>query len=220
MTLPFIAALFYFVLFTDHIFARALYGGAKVFLVVWPLAAFWFVLNQRMPWAELRPFGSWKAIGWGMATGLMIVGLMGGLFLTVMGPVVQGGAPEIQEKVEAMGIENYYWTYGLALSLFHSYLEEYYWRWFVFGRLRQVLPGAAAHLLAGICFSGHHIVVTTQYFSWGWGLFLGFMTGVGGVIWSWQYEKFNSLVGPWLSHILVDLGILAIGHKVLFGTWW
>jgi membrane protease YdiL (CAAX protease family) len=41
---------------------------------------------------------------------------------------------------------------------------------------------------------------------------------LGGVIWSGMYVRQGSLLGVWLSHIIVDFGILSIGHQLLFGT--
>jgi membrane protease YdiL (CAAX protease family) len=49
-------------------------------------------------------------------------------------------------------------------------------------------------------------------------LFLSFSIGLGGVIWSGMYVRQGSLLGVWLSHIIVDFGILSIGHQLLFGT--
>jgi hypothetical protein len=50
-----------------------------------------------------------------------------------------------------------------------SSIEEYYWRWFVFGRLGELVSPAPAHLPAG----------------------------------------------AWISHLIVDLGIMGLGHRVL-----
>ena len=50
----------------------------------------------------------------------------------------------MQEKVRGFGVGSV-WAYA-ALTLFysaiHSGLEEYYWRWFVFGQLRQMTTPA------------------------------------------------------------------------------
>ena len=40
---------------------------------------------------------------------------------------------------------------------------------------------------------------------------------VGGAVWSWAYRRSGSLLGPWLSHILVDTGIMLIGYDLLRG---
>jgi len=62
-------------------------------------------------------------------------------------------------------------------------------------------------------------VVATQYFPPAWGVLFGGLTGVGGLLWSILYEKQRTLAGAWICHVFVDLGILSIGHWLLFGTY-
>ncbi len=219
MTLPFAASLFYFVLFSDKAFAKWIYSGTKIFTLVWPLLCMgWWGAGKGWN-IRSHPSRHWPAIAIGAASGMVIVLTMFGLMQTPVGEVVRAGAPRIRAKAEGLGFLNYYWAFALFLSLLHSLLEEYYWRWFVFGRLRTVVPRATAHILAGVAFAAHHIVVTTQFFPFGWGLAFGVFVGVGGMIWSYLYERQKTLLGAWISHLLVDLGIMSIGHKLLFGTY-
>ena len=41
---------------------------------------------------------------------------------------------------------------------------------------------------------------------------------VGGAMWAWLYERTGSLLGPWLSHLLVDAAIFAIGYDLVRHT--
>ncbi len=43
-----------------------------------------------------------------------------------------------------------FWIFAIFLSCIHSYMEEFFWRWFVFGNLRKLIPVGGAILLAGI----------------------------------------------------------------------
>jgi hypothetical protein len=99
----------------------------------------------------------------------------------------------------------------------NSLIEEYYWRWFLFGHLRQVVPVFLAYLLAGVAFAAHHVVITTQFFPMSWGLLIGAFVGVAGVIWSVMYARQQTIMGVWVSHIIADLGIMFIGYNLLFG---
>ena len=219
MILPFAASLFYFVLFTEHLFARWVYALTKVFTVVWPVISVVLILRTGFPKLDPRADIHRRALAAGVATGTAIVGLMFVLMLTPVGEVVMAGAPKIRNKTHSLGILSHYWAFGLFLSLVHSLIEEFYWRWFVFGHLRLLVRATPAHLLAGAAFAAHHVVVATQYFPFAWGLGFGCLCGVGGIIWSVMYEKQRSLAGAWVSHILVDLGILSIGHRLLFGSY-
>jgi membrane protease YdiL (CAAX protease family) len=42
---------------------------------------------------------------------------------------------------------------------------------------------------------------------------------LGGVFWAWLYHRSGSLLGPWLSHALVDLAVMAIGYAMLWPGW-
>ena len=58
---------------------------------------------------------------------------------------------------------------GVLLSSVHSLLEEYYWRWFLFGGLRRFMPVAAAVILSSLAFTAHHVILLAVYFG-GWSL--------------------------------------------------
>jgi len=215
MVIPLLASLFYFVLFSEHAFARILYGSTKLFQIVWPLLALRFILGDRFP--KLRGTGPthWRALPLGLLCGLAVAGGAFVLLETPVGSIVRGGAGPIRAKAVQMGFLEHYWSFALFLSIIHSLLEEYYWRWFVFGRLRHVLAPAAAHLLAAAAFASHHIVVTTQYFPLAWGWLFGGLVGVGGLMFSWLYARQQTLAGAWLAHLIIDLAVMAIGYRLI-----
>jgi membrane protease YdiL (CAAX protease family) len=105
-------------------------------------------------------------------------------------------------------------------SIAHSLLEEYYWRWFVFSQLRRLIPLAPAIVVSALGFTAHHVLVLAHYFGWTSPLTLLFSASVavGGAFWAWLYERTGSLLGPWLSHLVIDAGIFFIGFKLVAGT--
>lgn len=220
MTLPFLASFFYFVVFTESPFAKIIYSGTKFFTLVWPLICFYFLFRKQRPSLHLTSSHHFKAIPLGILLGVVIVLLIFGLVQTSFGKTLLENAREpIHQKAQSFGILEHYWLFAIFLSVLHSLLEEYYWRWFVFGQLRERLKPYLAHLLAGIAFASHHIVVTTQFFPLATGIVLGASVGIGGILWSLLYEKQKTLMGAWISHLIVDFGIMAVGHYLLFGTY-
>ena len=217
MVLPFLAALCYFVFFSEYFFARIIYGGTKVFTLVWPLLACWLILRTKFPPLELKAARHLKAIPLGLLSGAAVALLAFLLMQTSLGTVVKASAGDIKAKADELGFLRHYWVFAIFLSFFHSLLEEYYWRWFVFGQLRKLLKPSAAHLLAAFCFAAHHIVVATQFFPVAWGVLLGSLVGVGGLLFSLLYARQNTLAGAWLSHMIIDLALMSIGHQLLFG---
>jgi membrane protease YdiL (CAAX protease family) len=102
-------------------------------------------------------------------------------------------------------------------ALVHSFLEEYYWRWFVFGQMREVMPAAAAAVLSSLAFTVHHVIVLAAYLGW-WSaatVVCSLAVAVGGLVWAWIYHRSGSLLGPWLSHALADAAIFTVGRSML-----
>ncbi len=137
-------------------------------------------------------------------------------------PTFASASKQVRAKVTEFGIDTpeRFAAFAVFLSLAHSLFEEYYWRWFAFGGLRSAWPFWAAALLASLAFMGHHVVVLSVYFPGAfWRAVLPFSLGVaaGGVVWCWLYERSGSLVGPWLSHVLIDSAIVVVGYDLVFG---
>jgi membrane protease YdiL (CAAX protease family) len=219
LAIPTLFTWLYFVL------ADNLPGGAQrtIFLFVkiaqfaFPAIWVWAVLREKA-W---RNAISARGAGLGAGAGVCIVAV--GLFLYVFilrgTPLFNEASGLILEKLIDFGI-NRPWKYAaLAIfySLFHSLFEEYYWRWFVFGQLRRFVNFWPAALVAAAFFAGHHIIVLAAYFGAASPLTWLFSTAVavGGLFWSWLYERSHSLVGPWLSHLLIDAGIFAVGYDII-----
>ena len=216
MVLPFIGSLAYFVFLKQSSSAQVVYASIKVFTLLWPIIAIKLILKDPFPAFSLRSGGRRSAIE-GIISGFLVGGLTVVLSMTLLFDVAQSAAPHILEKVEQLGVKNNFILFALFISIFHSLIEEYYWRWFVFGYLKQIVSTKKAHIFASLAFTAHHLVVLSQYFSFGWTLFFGFAVAVGGVLWSWMFVRHKSLEGAWISHILVDLGIMWVGYQLISG---
>lgn len=114
----------------------------------------------------------------------------------------------------------------LAMAAFiavpHSLLEEYYWRWFVFGWLRKFVPLPWAMGISGLAFMSHHVIVLSVYLQdYFWEAVVPFSLCVagGGVVWAWFYQRTGSLLGPWASHLIVDISLMIVGYDVLNRYW-
>ncbi len=219
MVVPFAASLFYFVIFNENNLVRVIYGGTKAFTVIWPAAAVVLILHERLSIATRAIAKSLGAIPLGVVAGVAIVAAMFFLMQTALGQMLVDSSESIRNKAQNLGILQHYWSFALFISVLHSLIEEYYWRWFVFGQLINVVSISRAHLLAGAAFAAHHVVIATQLFPLGWALILGALVAGGGIVFSTMYHKQKTLLGPWACHMVIDLGIMAIGHKILFGSY-
>lgn len=215
MILPFVGALFYFVIFSGSFTAQFLYAFTKLFTVLWPLLATYFIFGERLGpfnWSDSRHLTSCRS---GAFLGLILFLGLVGMMETAIGNSVRANADTISAKIREIGIEDRYWSFGLFLAVIHSLIEEYYWRWFVYGNLRTLYPPIWAHLLAGVSFAAHHLIVLSQFFPTPLAVFFTLGVAIGGIIWSLLYERQGTLVGAWISHIAVDLAILIVGYDLL-----
>jgi uncharacterized protein len=221
LALPSLITWGYFVLAADYPrgWQQSIYLIVKVFQFVFPLWWTFWILRDKFLLRSPRTNG----IAAGMVFGLAVVSAGWPLYSVVLKelPMFDAASSAIVTKVEAFGIDAP-WEYALLAgfySIIHSLLEEYYWRWFIYGQLRQVVPGAAAIAVSAIGFAAHHVIVLAIYFgTWSAATWL-FSAAIvaGGAFWAWLYERSGSLLGPWFSHLLIDAGIFWIGYELVRG---
>lgn len=219
MAVPLVASLVYFVLLAGSAAATAVYATAKAFTVVWPIVAVFVIegvrfKGKRPDWRKHFP-----ALPMGMATGLLIGGLIFGLYaLTPLGEYARECADDVRKKVTEMGLAGpaRYVTFCILLAGLHSLIEEFFWRWYVFGRLVMVAPRGVAYFFASLGFAGHHYVVLGCYFSAMGAFIFGTGVGIGGALWCWMYRRQGTLAGAWVSHALVDAAICYVGYQLIF----
>ncbi len=217
LVFPLLANLAYFVVADQPTLARAGYGFSKAVLLVWPLICFFWLVPRRP--GESRPGPEKKLLGWslllGLQTGVIIVGSMLWLMETPLGDVVRAGSDAIADRVSQLGFDRNFLVAALLISSIHAALEEYYWRWFAWGQARRFVPGFASHVIAGFAFAAHHYVIVWVFFTPWLAILLGTLVAVGGMIWSYLYQRTGTLLGCWISHMLVDLGIFWVGWTLI-----
>jgi hypothetical protein len=194
------------------------YGAGKCVQFAFPVLFLWasegrFPRPRRPHFAGLLP---------GLAFGLAVAALTFGLYFGVLrhSALLARTPDQIRQKLQEFGADSApgYVLLGAFLCVAHSLLEEYYWRWFIFGRLRKLLPLAPALLLASLAFMAHHVIVLSVFFPGQFlsaALPLSLGIAAGGVVWALLYERTRSVWSPWLSHLLVDAAILVIGWELL-----
>ena len=200
--------------------AVAAYSIGKIVQFAFPLAWLWGIERRRLVLAAPDRRGMMLGIACGLLVGAGVLGSYG--FLRDNTSLLSGTADRIHVKLQEFGIGSPwpYVAFAIFLSVAHSFLEEYYWRWFVFGSLRERLPVAAAISLASLAFMAHHVVILAVFFPgrfWSLALPLSVGVGIGGAIWAWLYERSGSIYACWLSHLLVDAAIMAVGYDLAFG---
>ncbi len=218
LVLPTVVTLSYFVLAADAspIVQQITYGVAKPFQFLFPIA--WVLFVQR------RAVRLWPWSSTGLLTGLLFGLAVSAAMLALyhfglkQAPFFAAAAEEMRAKIAGMDLSSpaMFIAVGVFYSLIHSLLEEYYWRWFVFGQLKELTNLVPAIVISSLGFMAHHVLVIGTYFGFAspvtWLFSLG--VAVGGAVWAWLYHRSGSLLGPWLSHLLVDAAIFTAGYEI------
>ncbi len=221
LTLPTVASLAYFVWLEGTSWVIPVYFGAKALQFAGPVAALSVLLAAATGPARRR-----RSAALGLGTG---VAGAAGIWLAYLilfrgGGTARSAAEAITFKLADFHLDSL-WRYVLAalvISLLHSWLEEVYWRAFVYGWLRRLIPPAWSVTIGAVGYTAHHVVVIGAYV----GdapmlvvLLLCIPLALGGALWSLLYQTTgNRLLAPWISHVFLDLAIMAVGYDLVFGA--
>jgi membrane protease YdiL (CAAX protease family) len=198
----------------------AAYGAGKFLQFAFP--AVYVGWTQRQ---SLRPtWPTWHGLAVGVAFGLTVgMAALGVYFGGLNHSSMMRQAPDkILAKLRELGRDSVlgYVQMALFLCVLHSLLEEYYWRWFVFGWLKRHIRPWTAIVLASLAFMAHHVIVLAVFFP-GLKQFLvlvipfSLAVASGGGVWCWMYHRTGSLYAPWISHILIDGALMVIGYDLV-----
>jgi membrane protease YdiL (CAAX protease family) len=222
MLIPFVVTFVYFVLlrgFPSSV-QQTSYLIGKGLQFTFP--AVWCLLVLREP--RRLPLRSWAGAAAGFGFGLMVATVMWFMFSLVLQPqgFFESATTAVQGKMLAWRITNTpsYALLTIFYVLIHSALEEYYWRWFVYRHLSYQVPETTANLLSSLGFMAHHVLLLGVYFGWAspFTYLFSLAVAIGGSFWAWLYQRTGSLLGPWISHMLVDAAIFVVGYTLVCET--
>lgn len=192
---------------------QALFMAAKIWLLTFP--AFWYLVvdRGRPSWSPATEGG----LGVGLLTGLVagaVIGLAAfffGIFDMDMG--------SLAAEVDEMGLDTprAYLLGAVGWTFANSLMEEYVYRWFVLSRCERLMRPLLAVLASAAVFTAHHVVALSTYLPWHLTALASLGVFAGGVLWAVLYSSYRSIWPAWISHIIADVAIFAVGWEVLFG---
>ena len=209
--MPSVFAFCYFIAFPDPPLSRVFYAVSRVFFIGLPVLWTVCVDRQRFPFPRFKGDGLRAGTVSGMLIGLAAIILYINVFQSIL-PV-----SEVKEKAGQLGFGGeVFIIFAFFIVIANSSLEEYYWRWFGFSKLRSVLRTRMAVLVSGAGFALHHVIILAVFFGWPCGLLFGVCVGTGGMLWCHLYDKYDSIWPAWISHAIVDAAVMMIGFDMLF----
>ncbi|MGB9688666.1 CPBP family intramembrane glutamic endopeptidase [Thermogutta sp.] len=217
MTTPTVSAVGYFVLAEDlpSWMQQALYAAAKLVMF---LPAVWLLGIDRISLRIPLPTRTevFAGLSFGIVVGMGSI-LLYALFFKPMG-LFGEAATAVRDKIAGFGIDTplRFLFFATIISVAHSFLEEYYWRGFVFGKLRNFLSAEISSLISSLAFTGHHVIILGSYFGWGsvYQLLFSIAVAIGGIIWCFMFHRWQTLYAPWISHACIDAAIFAVGYDL------
>ena len=104
---------------------------------------------------------------------------------------------------------------SLYISFVNSFLEEFFFRGFLFTNLKRQAGRRPAYIFSAAMFSLYHVAMMIGWFSAG--LFLLVMAGLmaGGMIFNWLNEKLDTIYCSWLAHMFANFAINTVGFMLL-----
>ena len=221
---PTFATWLYFIQLAGTGWAMVAYCATKVIQFAFPVVWIWLVARENAAGgAPAVPGKTGRGLILAIVSGLVVLGLVVALWRPIVdaSPAFERAPAAVAEKVGSFGIDSGLKFFLLAAfySVIHSFLEEYYWRWFVFGRLRRELPFGTAAVVSSLAFTAHHVLVV-GYFLGSFGgltILVSLVVTAAGLLWAWLYERTGHLAGPWISHALADAALMWVGYQMWRG---
>lgn len=107
--------------------------------------------------------------------------------------------------------------YGLYLTFINSFLEEFFFRGFIFLNLKHIGWKKTAYIFSSLAFSIYHVSNFQNWFNI-WVFFVAIIgLFIGGIIFNLLDDKENTFINSWYVHICADLALVCIGLR-LFGV--
>ncbi len=215
----------YFVLLKNNApsVQQTAYAIGKFAQFVFPITWIWFFhrdfFKTNKIFGHIGKLSRADLIGIGF--GVFVVALMMTVYFGFLSSTeIAGGLVEkVKQKTIGMGIDSTwkFFCLGLFYAICHSFLEEYYWRWFVLGYLHKYFSSTWAVVISSLGFMAHHVILLAVFFNADSPLayLLAFGVGIGGVVWACLYLYSGSLKASWLSHLVVDAGIFSLGYFLI-----
>ncbi len=102
---------------------------------------------------------------------------------------------------------------ALYVAIINSFLEEWFFRGFIFYKLKPCSL-KIAYIFSSLSFSLYHIAIMDGMFNLGINLIILFGLFIGGLIFNYLNQKYDNIYASWFCHSFANLAINAIGYSL------
>lgn len=149
----------------------------------------------------------------GLILGALSFAVVMAAYLILKGSIdLNGIAKELQTKSKVTQAN--FILVGLYITFGNSFLEEFFFRGFIFLNLFRQGSKILAYIYSSVLFGVYHIAIFKTWFN---PLLIGLsllgLIGVG-VVFDWLDTKTDNFMNSWLVHIMADSAIIIIGMRM------
>ncbi len=105
---------------------------------------------------------------------------------------------------------------GIYITLGNSFIEEFFFRGFVFLGIYNAGKPIAAYFYSSLLFAFYHIMIFRSWFNTPLFILAVFGLFVVGLLFNWMDVKSNNFINSWIAQIFAGGAIILIGLK-MFG---
>ena len=105
---------------------------------------------------------------------------------------------------------------GIYITLGNSFLEEFFFRGFIFFNMYELGLKKFAFLFSSVLFAVYHIAIFQSWFPLPIMLLVIFSLFVVGLVFNYLCMRVASFKGSWMVHASADLAIILIGWTVFY----
>jgi len=154
----------------------------------------------------------------GITSQSVLIGIVSGILclIAIFSSVslLQGHLFEI-ERLSAVLVEWEFsgtkvWGFILVLIFINPFLEEWYWREFMYVRLLPKVGAGKAVFVTSFFYSLYHLLSLIPLFAMPFSLIAAIPVFAAGLLWGYFRIKFSSVTSSVISHLLADLGIVLV----------
>lgn len=107
---------------------------------------------------------------------------------------------------------------ALWITFVNPFIEEFFWRGFVFRALNQFSANKTHSwyiiIIAGALFALHHAIIMWDWFTAPLLILVLTFLGLAGMLFNWTYYKTGTIVPAIIIHLAADATISIIGLQI------
>jgi uncharacterized protein len=154
-----------------------------------------------------------KGLRVGLIAGALFFTIVLGAYLILNGQIdFPSIAEELQTKLKVTPL-NFIFI-GIYITLGNSFLEEFFFRGFIFLNLYNRGFRRTAHIYSSVLFAVYHMAIFRTWFTLPIMLLALFGLAAVGFMFNWMDTKSDNFINSWISHAFADAAIILIGMRM------